>query len=148
MRAGPQDGLRLQLDIGYDAYLDSSSVGGVKVVIHQDGTAPFPEDGGIIAAPGSYTNIGIREVPLSYSFCACNGLTDVAFSPLPPPPHTHTNTFFGERAEGRKILDSHCKIFTASESITDPSGSIATSYIGSDSTIRPGWSKNRTLYFL
>ncbi|GFR91625.1 acid-sensing ion channel 4 [Elysia marginata] len=60
-RAGPRHGLNLELDIQYGDYLPSSPAAGVKVVIHDNGEVPFPEDGGLIAGPGLYTTIGIRK---------------------------------------------------------------------------------------
>ncbi|GFR91637.1 degenerin mec-10 [Elysia marginata] len=60
-RAGPEHGLSLELDVRYDEYMVSSPVAGVKIVIHDKGEVPFPEDGGVVAGTGLYTSIGIRK---------------------------------------------------------------------------------------
>ncbi|KAK3763230.1 hypothetical protein RRG08_020770, partial [Elysia crispata] len=61
VKPGPKNGLRLELNIEADEYLTSSTVGGIKVLIHDNLEYPFPEDGGLIVAPGFYTTIGIRK---------------------------------------------------------------------------------------
>ncbi|GFS05701.1 acid-sensing ion channel 1 [Elysia marginata] len=64
VKPGPLNRLRLELDIQIDEYLASSRVGGVKVLIHDNREFPFPEDGGVIVAPGFYTSIAIRKTEI------------------------------------------------------------------------------------
>ncbi|RUS81939.1 hypothetical protein EGW08_010284 [Elysia chlorotica] len=79
VKPGPKNGLRLDLNIEANEYLSSSSVGGIKVLIHDKLEYPFPEDGGLIVGPGFYTSIGIRKTNITrlsqpYGDCIENGL--------------------------------------------------------------------------
>ncbi|GFR89693.1 acid sensing ion channel 1 [Elysia marginata] len=74
LKAGPLNGLRLELNAETDEYLPSSTVGGFKVLIHDNKEYPFPEDGGLVVAPGFYTSIGIKKTNikrLSAPFGSC-----------------------------------------------------------------------------
>ncbi|GFN96759.1 acid-sensing ion channel 4-like [Plakobranchus ocellatus] len=62
MRAGPGNGLSMEFDVQFDEYLPSTTASGLKVLIHDNGELPFPEDGGIMAGTGAATSIAIREV--------------------------------------------------------------------------------------
>ncbi|GFO21960.1 reverse transcriptase [Plakobranchus ocellatus] len=62
MRAGPGNGLSMEFNVQFDEYLPSTTASGLKVLIHDNGEVPFPEDGGIMAGTGAATSIAIRKV--------------------------------------------------------------------------------------
>ncbi|GFO06877.1 degenerin mec-4, partial [Plakobranchus ocellatus] len=61
MRAGPGNGLSMEFDVQFDEYLPSTTASGLKVLIHDKGEVPFPEDGGIMAGTGAATSIAIKK---------------------------------------------------------------------------------------
>ncbi|GFN98007.1 amiloride-sensitive sodium channel subunit alpha [Plakobranchus ocellatus] len=61
VKAGPLYGLVLELDVQLHEYLNTTPVGGVKIMIHGNREMPFLEDAGVSVAPGLYTSIGIRK---------------------------------------------------------------------------------------
>ncbi|GFN98004.1 amiloride-sensitive sodium channel subunit gamma [Plakobranchus ocellatus] len=62
VKAGPLHGLVLELDVQLHEYLNTTPVGGVKILVHGNREMPFLEDAGVSVAPGLYTSIGIRKV--------------------------------------------------------------------------------------
>ena len=66
-------GLSLLLNVETEEYLDFTETVGMKVVVHPPDAMPFPEDEGIIVAPGFATSISIRKVMsvLWHSVCVC-----------------------------------------------------------------------------
>ncbi|GFN93968.1 acid sensing ion channel 1 [Plakobranchus ocellatus] len=61
MRAGPGNGLSMEFDVQFDENLPSTTASGLKVLIHDNGEVPFPEDGGIMAGTEAATSIAIRK---------------------------------------------------------------------------------------
>ena len=58
-----ETGLNMVLNINQDEYLpELTDAAGVRVLIHPQDRMPFPQDEGIVAAPGLLTSIGIRQV--------------------------------------------------------------------------------------
>ena len=56
-------GLKLILNIEQDEYTDSiSDAAGARVLIHPHHDYPFPENDGLVVAPGELTSFGIRQV--------------------------------------------------------------------------------------
>ena len=56
-------GLTLELNIEQSEYIAAMSPdAGVKIVIHERGTYPVPEDAGLSLPPGYKTSIGIDKV--------------------------------------------------------------------------------------
>ncbi|GFO50546.1 acid-sensing ion channel 1 [Plakobranchus ocellatus] len=62
MRAGPGNGVSMEFDVQFDEYLPSTTASGLKVLIHDNGVKPFPEDGGIMAGTGAATSVAIKKV--------------------------------------------------------------------------------------
>ncbi|GFR83374.1 amiloride-sensitive sodium channel subunit gamma [Elysia marginata] len=64
--SGPSEGLQLQLFLETDDYVPGvANSKGVQVIIHDQGTLPFPEDEGVAVAAGTETFIGLRRVEVS-----------------------------------------------------------------------------------
>nr|XP_019920401.2 amiloride-sensitive sodium channel subunit alpha [Crassostrea gigas] len=67
-RPGPMNGLQMILQVEKfeqeENFLDGS---GVRLVIHEPGTLPFPEEEGFTLSPGYETSIGMKMVALSRS---------------------------------------------------------------------------------
>ncbi|GFO40565.1 hypothetical protein PoB_006707000 [Plakobranchus ocellatus] len=42
----------MEFNVQFDEYLPSTTASGLKVLIHDNGEVPFPEDGGIMAGTG------------------------------------------------------------------------------------------------
>lgn len=59
LEIGPQYGLKLTLFINSSTYIPTSIYSGVRVLIHHPTEYPFPEDFGILAAPGKLTSVGL-----------------------------------------------------------------------------------------
>ena len=56
-------GLKLDLKIEQEEYIpELSQAAGVKVVVHQQGQFPFPNEEGYFASPGHSTAIGLSKV--------------------------------------------------------------------------------------
>ena len=56
-------GLKLSFNIEQDEYVpDLSESAGIRVLIHDRGEMPFPEDKGVDISPGRLTSVGIRKV--------------------------------------------------------------------------------------
>ncbi|GFO08327.1 eukaryotic translation initiation factor 3 subunit f [Plakobranchus ocellatus] len=64
MRAGPKHGLSVVFDIQYDEYMPTTPVSGLKVLIHDNGEVPFPEDGGVTASTAASTSIAVRKTQI------------------------------------------------------------------------------------
>ncbi|GFO11073.1 acid sensing ion channel 1 [Plakobranchus ocellatus] len=64
MRAGPGNGLSMEFDVQFDEYLPSTTASGLKVLIHDNGEMPFPEDGGILAGTEAATSIAMRKTQI------------------------------------------------------------------------------------
>ncbi|GFO40573.1 acid-sensing ion channel 1 [Plakobranchus ocellatus] len=80
MRAGPGNGLTMEFDVQFDEYLPSTTASGLKVLIHDNGEVPFPEDGGIMAGTGAATSIAIRKTHikrLASPYADCIAKVDV-----------------------------------------------------------------------
>ncbi|KAH3701060.1 hypothetical protein DPMN_076043 [Dreissena polymorpha] len=59
-------GLTLELNIEQDDYIPAlAQDAGVKIVIHERGTYPIPEDAGLSLPPGMKTSIGLDKVKRS-----------------------------------------------------------------------------------
>ncbi|XP_077988549.1 epithelial sodium channel subunit beta-2-like [Glandiceps talaboti] len=77
-KSGPLYGLSLQLYIEEGEYIeDIRQSAGVRVVVHDQGIMPFPEDDGFMAAPGFETSVGLRLLEITrqpdpYSDCKEN----------------------------------------------------------------------------
>ena len=53
----------MELFLNQDQYVANlATEAGIKVLIHQRGTMPFPEDQGITIMPGRSTSVGIKQV--------------------------------------------------------------------------------------
>lgn len=67
-RLGPMNGLKMILQVEKfeqaENFLDGS---GVRLVIHEPGTLPFPEEEGFTLSPGYETSIGMKMVALTRS---------------------------------------------------------------------------------
>ncbi|KAH9513271.1 hypothetical protein Btru_034517 [Bulinus truncatus] len=61
-KTGPANGLIIEMDIQQYDYLPLTQSAGVKVLLHPDTEAPFPEDGGLVVGPGFVTSIAARRV--------------------------------------------------------------------------------------
>ncbi|XP_059164362.1 acid-sensing ion channel 1C-like [Physella acuta] len=62
-KSGPSGGLELTLFIETDEYLPGITHNkGVRVVIHEQGTVPFPDEEGLSVMPGTNTYIGIKQI--------------------------------------------------------------------------------------
>ncbi|XP_059177452.1 amiloride-sensitive sodium channel subunit gamma-like [Physella acuta] len=73
-KAGPANGLIIELDIEQDEYLPITESAGIKVLLHSGSEIVFPDNSGILAAPGFVTSIGIRRsetslLPAPYGNC-------------------------------------------------------------------------------
>ncbi|XP_059145901.1 amiloride-sensitive sodium channel subunit alpha-like [Physella acuta] len=73
-QAGPANGLIIELDIEQDEYLPMTESAGIKVLLHSGSEIVFPDNSGILAAPGFVTSIGIRKsesylLPAPYGNC-------------------------------------------------------------------------------
>ncbi|KAL4218107.1 ligand-gated sodium channel [Mactra antiquata] len=81
--AGPLMGLVLELNIEQDEYIPALSPdAGVRVLIHERGTFPTPEDDGVSVAPGFKTSIGIAKtlltrLPPPHADCGDSGVNVV-----------------------------------------------------------------------
>ncbi|GFO35507.1 amiloride-sensitive sodium channel subunit gamma [Plakobranchus ocellatus] len=65
-KSGPSDGLQLQLFLDTDEYVPGiANSKGIQVVIHDQGTLPFPDDEGIAVKAGTETHIGMRRVEIN-----------------------------------------------------------------------------------
>ncbi|XP_059177460.1 amiloride-sensitive sodium channel subunit gamma-like [Physella acuta] len=60
-KSGAENGLILELDIEQDEYLPITESAGIKVLLHSGSEIVFPDNSGILAAPGFVTSIGIRK---------------------------------------------------------------------------------------
>ncbi|KAI0240785.1 hypothetical protein LSAT2_008410 [Lamellibrachia satsuma] len=61
-RSGPLYGLSLKLFVEQFEYLESlSDAAGVRLVVHNQTSMPFPEDDGISISPGTKTFVGLRR---------------------------------------------------------------------------------------
>ncbi|XP_062609618.1 FMRFamide-activated amiloride-sensitive sodium channel-like, partial [Saccostrea cucullata] len=64
-QSGPLLGLRLTLNIETSEYIDNyMDAHGVRLVIHEPGTLPFPEDEGFTLNPSYETTIGMRMLSI------------------------------------------------------------------------------------
>ncbi|XP_033096439.1 acid-sensing ion channel 1A-like [Anneissia japonica] len=64
--SGPSAGLSIMLFIEQNEYLyDVSASAGVRVVIHDQGKMPFPEEEGYYVSPGHHTSIALRRVEIN-----------------------------------------------------------------------------------
>ncbi|XP_059169933.1 acid-sensing ion channel 1C-like [Physella acuta] len=62
-RKGPDGGLELVLFLETEEYLPGITSGeGAQLVIHEQGTVPFPDEEGIAIASGAQTMIGIKQL--------------------------------------------------------------------------------------
>ena len=51
------------LNLHQDEYLENfEDTVGARILVHDQGIMPFPEDEGIIVGPGKATSVGIRKV--------------------------------------------------------------------------------------
>ncbi|GFR83390.1 amiloride-sensitive sodium channel subunit beta-like [Elysia marginata] len=65
--------LQLQLFLESDDYVPGiANSKGVQVIIHDQGTIPFPEDDGLAVAAGTETFIGLKRVLLASAACKRN----------------------------------------------------------------------------
>ncbi|XP_067945394.1 amiloride-sensitive sodium channel subunit alpha-like [Watersipora subatra] len=61
-RAGPANGLWMFINIEQYEYIPFlTEASGLKVLVHDPGTTPFPEDGGITVPPNTLTNLAIKK---------------------------------------------------------------------------------------
>ncbi|GFR83407.1 amiloride-sensitive sodium channel subunit gamma [Elysia marginata] len=64
--SNPSDGLQLKLFLETDDYVPGiANSKGVQVVVHDQGTLPFPEEEGMAVKAGTETFIGLRRVEVS-----------------------------------------------------------------------------------
>ncbi|KAK3790663.1 hypothetical protein RRG08_048787 [Elysia crispata] len=64
--SNPSDGLQLKLFLETDDYVPGiANSKGIQVVIHDQGTLPFPEEDGMAVKAGTETFIGLRRVEIS-----------------------------------------------------------------------------------
>ena len=64
-------GLTLDLFVNQDEYIPSlSQEAGVRVLLTDERSIPFPVDEGFTVSPGFATSIGLRKVCLVNIFCA------------------------------------------------------------------------------
>ncbi|XP_052253065.1 amiloride-sensitive sodium channel subunit gamma-like [Dreissena polymorpha] len=76
---GPLMGLTLELNIEQDDYIPAlAQDAGVKIVIHERGTYPIPEDAGLSLPPGMKTSIGLdkteyKRLPPPHADCGTSG---------------------------------------------------------------------------
>ncbi|XP_059177457.1 degenerin deg-1-like [Physella acuta] len=73
-KPGPANGLIIELDIEQDEYLPITESAGIKVLLHSGSEIVFPDNSGILAAPGFVTSIGITKsetylLPAPYGNC-------------------------------------------------------------------------------
>ncbi|XP_025098178.1 acid-sensing ion channel 1A-like [Pomacea canaliculata] len=61
---GPEHGLELKLHVEEDEYLRMSMTTGFKVVVHSPQEMPFPDDEGVVVAPGFSTHIALSKVEI------------------------------------------------------------------------------------
>ncbi|CAL1541410.1 unnamed protein product, partial [Lymnaea stagnalis] len=62
-KSGPSGGLEMILYLETNEYLEGITSGkGAQVVIHEQGTLPFPDDEGIAVTAGEQTMIGLKQV--------------------------------------------------------------------------------------
>ncbi|KAK2158620.1 hypothetical protein NP493_1781g00014 [Ridgeia piscesae] len=54
-------GLSLKLCVQQFKYIPVSDAAGVRLVVHDQTSMPFPEDDGVSSAPGSKTFVGVRR---------------------------------------------------------------------------------------
>lgn len=53
----------MELYIEQNEYINALAPdAGVRMIIHDRGTYPFPEDNGVSVPPGSLTSVGIKKV--------------------------------------------------------------------------------------
>ncbi|XP_059164359.1 degenerin-like protein unc-105 [Physella acuta] len=65
-KSGPSAGLELTLFLETSEYIPGITNGkGLQLVVHEQGTVPFPEDEGIAINPGTQTLIGLRMVKIT-----------------------------------------------------------------------------------
>ncbi|GFN77780.1 amiloride-sensitive sodium channel subunit gamma [Plakobranchus ocellatus] len=65
-KSGPKDGLVLKLFLESDEYVRGiASSRGIQVIVHDQGTLPFPDEEGIAVKSGSETRIGLRRLQIS-----------------------------------------------------------------------------------
>ncbi|XP_060066508.1 acid-sensing ion channel 1-like [Ylistrum balloti] len=63
---GPLMGLVMEFNIEQSEYVESlAPEAGVRVLVHQRGTFPVPDDDGFYIAPGFVTSVGIHEVRIT-----------------------------------------------------------------------------------
>ncbi|XP_064627110.1 amiloride-sensitive sodium channel subunit gamma-like [Lineus longissimus] len=76
---GPLHGLSVMLYIDQGDYFhEVADSAGIKVIVHNQDVMPFPQDHGLLVAPGFQTQIGIRKVSIermSSPHGACENLT-------------------------------------------------------------------------
>ncbi len=80
-KPGPLYGLRLNIDVHQGDYMKTTDVAGVKVVIHNPGTHPFPQTLGQNARTGTRTSFVMtaqqtERLPLPWGNCALAGGKD------------------------------------------------------------------------
>ncbi|XP_033750683.1 LOW QUALITY PROTEIN: acid-sensing ion channel 1-like [Pecten maximus] len=77
---GPLMGLVMEFNIEQNEYVESlAPEAGVRVLIHERGSYPIPDDDGFYIAPGFVTSVGIQEVritrlPPPHASCADHGV--------------------------------------------------------------------------
>ena len=62
-------GLVLQLYVEEDEYIGAlSHTEGVRVVVHEQGTMPFPDEDGFNVAPGTATSVSLTKVSTVHGY--------------------------------------------------------------------------------
>ncbi|KAL4237177.1 hypothetical protein ACF0H5_005557 [Mactra antiquata] len=65
-RPGPNGGLTLMINLQTDEFIHGITNGyGAKLVVHDAGTIPLPEQEGIFVSAGTETNIGLKKTTVS-----------------------------------------------------------------------------------
>ncbi|XP_021348423.1 acid-sensing ion channel 1-like isoform X2 [Mizuhopecten yessoensis] len=78
--AGPLMGLVMEFNIEQGEYVESlAPEAGVRVLVHERGTFPIPDDDGFYIAPGFVSSVGIQEIqitrlPPPHASCADHGV--------------------------------------------------------------------------
>ncbi|CAL1540640.1 unnamed protein product, partial [Lymnaea stagnalis] len=64
-KSGPAEGLEMILYLETNQYMEGITSGkGAQVVIHEQGTLPFPDDEGIAVTAGEQTMIGLKQIQI------------------------------------------------------------------------------------
>ena len=59
----PSAGIKLTLNLEIDEYIKNFASGyGIRMVFHEPGTLPLPDEEGLTLSPGSETSIGLKMV--------------------------------------------------------------------------------------